>query len=72
MWINGLQVRPDSHHHVPENSEFADFINKVMREVPEELTLFRIHAAKLLQAPFPRPPVRPNGCFRGLPPKANS
>jgi hypothetical protein len=24
------------------------------------------------QPPFPRPPVRPNGCFRGLPPKANS
>jgi hypothetical protein len=22
--------------------------------------------------PFPRPPVRPNGCFRDLPPKANS
>jgi hypothetical protein len=22
------------------------------------------------QPPFPRPPVRPNGCFRGLPPKA--
>jgi predicted DNA-binding transcriptional regulator YafY len=28
--------------------------------------------AKLTQPPFPRPPVRPNGCFRGLPPKANS
>ena len=25
-----------------------------------------------IQPPFPRPPVRPNGCFRGLPPKANS
>jgi hypothetical protein len=24
------------------------------------------------QPPFPRPPVRPNGCFRRLPPKANS
>ena len=24
------------------------------------------------QPPFPRPPVRPNGCFRGLTPKANS
>lgn len=24
------------------------------------------------QPPFPRPPDRPNGCFRGLPPKANS
>jgi len=22
--------------------------------------------------PFPRPPVRPHGCSRGLPPKANS
>jgi len=25
-----------------------------------------------LQPPFPRPPVRPNGSFRGLPQKANS
>jgi alpha-L-fucosidase len=24
------------------------------------------------QPPFSRPPVRPNGCFRSLPPKANS
>jgi len=24
------------------------------------------------QPPFPRPPVRPHGCSRGLPPKANS
>jgi hypothetical protein len=24
------------------------------------------------QTPFPRPPVRPNGSFRGLPQKANS
>ena len=24
------------------------------------------------QPPFPRPPVRPNDCSRGLPPKANS
>ena len=24
------------------------------------------------QPPFPRPPGRPNGCFRSLPPKANS
>ena len=24
------------------------------------------------QPPFPRPPVRPNDCLRGLPPKANS
>jgi len=24
------------------------------------------------QPPFPRPPVRPNGSFRGLPQKANS
>ncbi len=24
------------------------------------------------QPPFPRPPDRPNGCFRGRPPKANS
>jgi hypothetical protein len=24
------------------------------------------------QPPFPRPPVRPNGCFRRLPQKANS
>jgi arylsulfatase A len=24
------------------------------------------------QPPFPCPPVRPNGCFRGLPSKANS
>ena len=24
------------------------------------------------QPPFPRPPVRPNGCFRSIPPKANS
>jgi hypothetical protein len=27
---------------------------------------------KQIQPPFPRPPDRPNGCFRGLPPKANS
>jgi formylglycine-generating enzyme required for sulfatase activity len=26
----------------------------------------------VVQPPFPRPPVRPNGCFRRLPPKANS
>jgi lysophospholipase L1-like esterase len=43
----------------------------------------RIHSMTLLdhypnwrklkeQPPFPRPPVRPNGCFRDLPPKANS
>ena len=25
-----------------------------------------------IQPPFPRPPVRPNGCFRSMPPKANS
>lgn len=50
MWINSRSVTPDSHHQMPENSEFADFINKVMREVPEELTSFRIHAAKLLLA----------------------
>ena len=24
------------------------------------------------QPPFPRRPVRPNGCFSGCPPKANS
>ena len=24
------------------------------------------------QPPFPRPPIRPNDCSRGLPPKANS
>jgi len=26
----------------------------------------------LVKPPFPRPPVRSNSCFRGLPPKANS
>jgi hypothetical protein len=25
-----------------------------------------------VEPPFPRPPVRPNGSFRGLPQKANS
>ena len=24
-----------------------------------------------MQPPFPRPPIRPDGCLRGLPPKAN-
>ena len=24
------------------------------------------------KSPFPRPPVRPNGSFRSIPPKANS
>jgi hypothetical protein len=36
------------------------FPNAAFHYLPEE------------QPPFPRPPVRPNGCFRGLPPKANS
>jgi len=30
------------------------------------------YGGKTYQPPFPRPPVRPNGCFRRLPPKANS
>jgi hypothetical protein len=31
-----------------------------------------INQGQYAQPPFPRPPVRPNGSFRGLPPKANS
>lgn len=31
-----------------------------------------LQKALRLQPPFPRPPVRPNGSFRGLPQKANS
>ena len=27
---------------------------------------------RFYQPPFPRPPVRPNGCFTSIPPKANS
>jgi len=37
---------------------------------PEGAKLF--YAPDNQQPPFPRPPVRPNGWLRGLPPKANS
>ena len=37
------------------------------------LSAFQLSAFQLYPKPlFPRPPVRPNGCFRDLPPKANS
>jgi arginine decarboxylase len=45
-------------------------------EMPSELDLILERSRRIgvlpNQPPFPRPPFRPNGCFRRLPPKANS
>jgi hypothetical protein len=45
-------------------------------EMPSELDLILERSRRIgvlpNQPPFPRPPFRPNGCFRRLPPKVNS
>jgi hypothetical protein len=61
-------------HHGPVEG-LSTWFNESWRSAPSPAVI-RDHVLMIgpfaNQPPFPRPPVRPNGCFRGLPPKANS
>ena len=49
-----------------DNSQFQTVLRKT-----QALALGSVRAT-VIQPPFPRRPVRPNGYFSGCPPKANS
>jgi len=45
-------------------------VGETYRKASKRLNIIKNSGGK--QPPFPRPPARPNGCLRSLPPKANS
>jgi hypothetical protein len=64
---------------LPDNYE-VPVLAKIQGDLPnprpayaaQDAATLDAHASSQQQPPFPRPPVRPNGSFRGLPQKANS